>query len=67
MMSSAGNHKTVMGLLENICGQEKFYADVNYSAVGCKFTVSGSTIWYSQEKEGEFTQFVMRPFWKVLK
>lgn len=58
-MSSAGKHeKTVIGLMENICDQEKFYSDMNYSAVGCEFTISKSTIWYIQEKEGEFPQFV---------
>lgn len=57
-MSSAGKHETVIGLMENICDQEKFYSDMNYSTVGCEFTISKSTIWYIQEKEGEFPQFV---------
>lgn len=59
MLSTAGKHeKTVMGLMKNICDQEKLYSDMNYSAVGCEFTVSESTIWYIQEKEGDISQFV---------
>ena len=59
MLSSAGKHeKTVMGLMKNICDQEKLYSDMNYSAVACEFTVSESIIWYIQEKEGDISQFV---------
>lgn len=59
MLSSAGKHeKTVMGLMKNICDQEKLYSDMNYSAVACEFTISESIIWYIPEKEGDISQFV---------
>ena len=59
MLSSAGKHeKTVMGLMKNICDQEKLYSDMNYSAVACVFTIIESIIWYIQEKEGDISQLV---------